>query len=143
VVSVAASVQKAGTVTLTGFAYRGVARVPTAYGYTLTMMKFTARSITLTGGVTLTARYHGLTLVTRDSSIHIAGNVVLYATELSGLALGIVPITLTPGNALSVLLELLGTVTPLVPLTLTNVTTVHPLLSSDSLRASSLLITVS
>ena len=60
--------------------------------------------------------------MTNDSSLHFSGGVVLYATELSGSLLGI-PITLTPGNAVTVLLKLLNSLTPLVPVTMTNVTT--------------------
>ncbi len=61
------------------------------------------------------------------------GNVVLYATQLSGSLLG-VPVTLTPSSPLATILQLLHSVTPLVPLKLTNVTTNQPYISSDSLQ---------
>ena len=138
--AMATSVEKAGSATLNGFAYQGVAHVPTAGGGTVTLMKFTARSITLNGGITLTATRAGQTTVTKNSSIDLTGNVVLYASKLSGKLLG-VPVTLTPGNVASVLLQLLKTVTPAVPVTMTNVTTYQPLVLSDALQANNLVIT--
>ena len=137
--STATSVIVAGSATLDGMSYQGTAQVPTASG-TLTMMKFTMSSLTLTGGVRATVTQNGQTTVTDDSSLDFSGGVVLYATELSGSLLGI-PITLTPGNAVTVLLKLLNSLTPLLPVTMTSVTTDDFLVASDSLQANDLNIT--
>lgn len=125
--------------TLTGFGYQGVANVPTAGGGTVKLMKFTASSIKLSGGITLTATQHGQSLVTTNSSLDLTGGVVLYASKLSGDLLG-VPVTLTPGNVVSTLLQLLKTVTPAVPVTMTNVTTDQPLVTTDALQANTLTV---
>jgi hypothetical protein len=137
--STATSVIVAGSATLDGMSYQGTAHVPTASG-TLTMMKFTMSSLTLTGGVRATVTQNGQTTVTSNSSLDFSGGVVLYATKLSGSLLGI-PITLTPGNVVTVLLKLLNSLTPLVPVTMTNVTTDDFLVASDSLQANDLSIT--
>jgi Family of unknown function (DUF6114) len=137
--STATSVIVAGSATLDGMSYQGTAQVPTASG-TLTMMKFTMSSLTLAGGVTATVTQNGQTTVTTNSSLDFNGGVVLYATKLSGSLLG-VPITLTPGNVVTVLLKLLNSLTPLVPVTMTNVTTDDFLVASDSLQANDLNIT--
>jgi Family of unknown function (DUF6114) len=137
--STATSVIVAGSATLDGMAYQGTAQVPTASG-TLTMMKFTMSSLTLNGGVRATVTQNGQTTVTSDSSLDFRGSVVLYATKLSGSLLA-VPITLTPGNVVTVLLKLLNSLTPLVPVTITNVTTNDFLVASDSLQANDLNIT--
>src|ERR1039457_2867327 len=68
---------------LEGLSYDGVAQVATASG-TVTMMKFTMSSLTLTGNIALTVSQGGGTAVTRSSSMHFGGPVVLYATKLSG-----------------------------------------------------------
>lgn len=80
------------------------------------------------------------TTVTTNSSLDFSGGVVLYATKLSGSLLG-VPVTLTPGNVVTLLLKLLNSLTPLVPVTMTNVTTDDFLVASDSLQANDLTIT--
>jgi hypothetical protein len=137
--STAASVIVAGSATLGGLSYQGTAEVPTASGI-VTMMKFTMSSLTLTGGVSATVTQNGQTTVTTNSSLDFSGAVVLYATKLSGRLLG-VPITLTPGNVVTVLLKLLNSLTPLVPVTMTNVTTDNFLVASGSLQANDLNIT--
>jgi len=137
--STATSVIVAGSATLDGMSYQGTAQVPTAGG-TVTMMKFTMSSLTLNGGVRATVTQNDQATVTSDSSLDFGGGVVLYATGLSGRLLGI-PITLTPGNAVTVLLKLLNSLTPLVPVTMTNVTTDDFLVASDSLQANDLTIT--
>jgi Family of unknown function (DUF6114) len=137
--STATSVIVAGSAALDGMSYQGTAQVPTASG-TLTMMKFTMSSLTMTGGVRATVTQNGQTTVTSNSSLDFSGGVVLYATKLSGSLLGI-PITLTPGNVVTVLLKLLNSLTPLVPVTMTNVTTDDFLVASDSLQANDLIIT--
>jgi hypothetical protein len=137
--STATSVIVAGSATLDGLSYQGTAQVPTASG-TVTMMKFTMSSLTLAGGVTATVTQGGQTTVTTNSSLNFGGGVVLYATKLSGRLLG-VPITLTPGNVITVLLKLLNSLTPLVLVTMTSVTTDDFLVASDSLQANDLNIT--
>ena len=137
--STATSVIVAGSATLDGLSYQGTAQVPTASG-TLTMMKFTMSSLALTGGVMATVTQNGQTTATTNSSLDFRGGVVLYATKLSGSLLG-VPLTLTPGNVVTVLLNLLNSLTPLVPVTLTNVTTDNFLVASGSLQANDLDIT--
>jgi hypothetical protein len=104
--STTTSVIVAGSATLDGMSYQGTAQGPTARG-TVTMMKFTMSSLTLTGGVRATVTENGQTTVTINSSLDFSGGVVLYATKLSGSLLG-VPITLTPGNVVTVLLKLLN-----------------------------------
>jgi len=136
--STATSVIVAGSATLDGMSYQGTAQVPTASG-TVTMMKFTMSSLVLTGSVTATVTQNGQATTTTNSSLDFSGGVVLYATKLSGSLLG-VPVTLTPGNVLTVLLNLLNSLTPLVPVTMTSVTTDDFLVSSDSLQASDLSI---
>src|SRR5579859_3241337 len=137
--STATSVIVAGSATLDGLSYQGTAQVPTASG-TVTMMKFTMSSLTLTEGVRATVTQDSQTTVTTNSSLDFSGGVVLYAARLSGSLLG-VPLTLTPGNVVTVLLNLLNSLTPLVPVTLTDVTTDDFLVASDSLQASDLTIT--
>ena len=137
--SSATSVIVAGSATLDGMSYQGTAQVPTASG-TMTMMKFIMSSLTLTGDVRATVTQNGQATVTTNSSLDFSGGVVLYATELSGSLLG-VPITLTPGNVVTVLLRLVNSLTPLVPVTMTNVTTHDFLVASDSLQANDLNIT--
>ena len=137
--STATSVIVAGSATLDGLSYQGTAQVPTASG-TLTMMKFTMSSLTLAGDVRATVTQNGQATVTTNSSLEFNGGVVLYATTLSGRLLG-VPVTLTPGNVITVLLKLLNSLTPLVPVTMTDVTTDDFLVASDSLQANQLTIT--
>ena len=137
--STATSVIVAASATLDGLSYQGTAQVPTASG-TLTMMKFTMSSLTLAGDVRATVTQNGQTTVTTNSSLYFNGGVVLYATTLSGRLLG-VPVTLTPGNVITVLLKLLNSLTPLVPVTMTDVTTDDFLVASDSLQANQLTIT--
>jgi hypothetical protein len=137
--STATSVIVAGSATLDGMSYQGTAQVPTASG-TLTMMKFTMSALTLTGGVAATVAQNGQTTVTTNSSLDFSGGVVLYATKLSGSLLGI-PVTLTPGNVVTVLLRLLNSLTPLAAVMMTGVTTDDFLVASDSLQANDLGIT--
>lgn len=123
-----------GSALLLGASYQGVAQVPTATpGKTVPMMEFTMNSLTLDGAPTLTVTQGGVSSVTSGSSMQFTGNVVLYATQLSGSLLG-VPLTLTPSSPLATILKLLNSVTPLVPLKLTNVTTNQPYISSNSLQ---------
>lgn len=141
VASSATSVITAGSATLTGFGYQGVVNMPVAGGGTVQMMEFTASSMALDGGVTASVTQSGVTTLTTSPTFTFDGNVVLYATQLSG-CLGPVCVTLTPGNALSVLLQLAnkitGLLTGLVPITLTKVTTDQPLVLAGSLKSGAL-----
>ena len=108
------------------------------------MMQFSASSLDL-NGVNLAVSQGGGTMTTTASSLDFSGSVVLYATKLSGDLLGI-PITLTPGNAVSVILQILGqlgltqSLTQAIPLTMTSVTTLQPYTSAHSMAASALQI---
>ena len=115
--------------------------MPVNGGGTLKMMRFTMRSQALSG-LTLTATGAGTTLVSSAASATFSGNVVLYATKLSGKLLG-VPLTLTPGNAESTLLQLLNTLTPLVPVTMTNVTADQPVVLGSFAAVNGLAVTAS
>lgn len=129
-----------GSALLLGASYQGVAQVPTATpGKTVPMMEFTMNSLTLDGAPTLTVTQGGVSSVTSGSSMQFTGNVVLYATQLSGDLLG-VPVTITPSSPLATILKLLNSVTPLVPLKLTSVTTNQPYISSNSLQVPGLQI---
>jgi hypothetical protein len=122
-----------GSALLVGASYKGVAQVPTAGGGTVPMMEFTMNSLTLNGTPTLTVTQGRGSAVTSGSSMQFTGNVVLYATQLSGDLSG-VPVTLTPGSPLATVLQLLNSVTPAVPLKLTNVSTQQPYISANSLQ---------
>ena len=122
-----------GSALLLGASYKGVAQIPTAGGPAVPMMEFTMNSLTLDGAPTLTVTQGGVSSVTSGTSMQFTGNVVLYATQLSGSLLG-VPVTITPSSPLAAILKLLNSVTPLVPLKLTNVTTNQPYISSNSLQ---------
>ncbi len=123
---------------LEGLSYDGVAQVATASG-TVTMMKFTMSSLTLTGNIALTVSEGEGTAVTRSSSMHFGGPVVLYATKLSGDLLGI-PVTITPNSPLATILQLLAPVTRAVPVPMTKVVTDQPYTTAGSLQAGGLQI---
>jgi hypothetical protein len=123
---------------LEGLAYDGTAQVPTASG-TVTMMKFTMRSLTLSGNIAVTVSQGGGTAVTRSSTMHFGGPVVLYATKLSGDLLGL-PVTITPGSPLATILKVLAPLTQAVPVPMTNVVTDQPYTIAGSLQADGLQI---
>lgn len=134
----AQSTLTADSALLEGLSYDGVAQVATASG-TVTMMKFTMSSLTLTGNIALTVTEGGGTAVTRSSSMHFGGPVVLYATKLSGDLLGI-PVTITPTSPLATILQILAPVTRAVPVPMTNVVTDQPYTTAGSLQAGGLQI---
>lgn len=137
VASSATSVLTAGSATLSGFTYQGNVDMPVAGGGTVTMMEFTADSMTLAGGVTDSVTQDGVTTQTSSPELDFGGNVTLYATQLSGSLLG-VPVTFTPSTVSQVLLSVANLITGVVPITLTNVTTDQPLVSAGSLQTGSL-----
>jgi hypothetical protein len=140
----AQSTLTAGSVLLQGFAYDGVANVPTVNG-TQAMMKFSASSIHLSAAPTLTIIQTGSTAVTRVSTLSFTGNVSLYATKLSFDLLG-VPVTLTPQSPLATILQVVGQITQLltqiIPVPITNVVTDQPIAISDSSQWNGFQITV-
>jgi Family of unknown function (DUF6114) len=141
VAATATSVITAPSATLDHLIYQGAANVPAAGGGTVRMMKFTATSITLSGGVTATVTQDGqsVTTLTTSPTLAFSSGVVLYATRLSG-CLGALCVTLTPDNAVTVLLQLAGGVTGALTLTLTKVTTDQPLVTAGALQAGALKI---
>ena len=131
-----------GSALLVGTSYKGVVQVPTASpGQTVPMMEFTMSSLTLDGGPTLTVTQRGVSSATAGSTMQFTGNVVLYATKLSGDLLG-VPITLTPSSPLSLVLHLLSPLTQGLTVTMTNVVTNQPLTTAASSRWANFLISV-
>jgi hypothetical protein len=124
------SVITASSATLDGLAYQGKVNLPVSGGGTVTMMKFTMSSQRLSG-LDLTVTGTGGTLATATPSASFSGDVVLYATRLTGQLAG-VPLTLTPGNAESTLLQVLNSLTPAVPITLTHVTADQPVVLGNS-----------
>jgi hypothetical protein len=143
-VSTAQSTLVATSATITGFAYDGVVSAPTASG-TVQMMQFSATSLDLSG-VQLTVSQAGGTQTTTATSLDLTGNVVLYATELSGDLFGI-QLTITPSTPIADILQILGeaglsqTLTQVVPLQMTNVTTLQPYTSATGMSATALQIT--
>ncbi|TNC18876.1 DUF6114 domain-containing protein [Amycolatopsis alkalitolerans] len=124
----------AGSVRVTGFAYQGVAPMPTAGGGTVRMMKFTVGTLSAANGVKGNIGRSGRSTVLAASSMDFTGGVTLYATKFSGRLLG-VPMTLTPGNAESELIRLLKSVTPAMPLTLTDVVAEQPIMQASSFQS--------
>lgn len=119
---------------LTGFAYQGVTDLPVAGGRTVRMMKFTVKSFQGSGGVRGVVTQGGHTTVISSPSLALSGDVVWYATKLSAKLLG-VPLTLTPGNAQSVLLHALKSVTPAAgSLTLTDIVANQPIIVARSMQ---------
>jgi hypothetical protein len=135
------SVITAGSATLDGLAYQGTVAMPVSGGGTVTMMKFTMTSQQLSD-LDLTVAGAAGSLGTAATSASFSGDVVLYATKLTGRLAG-VPLTLTPGNAESTLLQLLKSLTPLVPITLTNVTADQPVVLGQSGAITSLRVSAS
>jgi hypothetical protein len=113
--------------------------VPTASG-SVQLIEFSATSIDLSGAQ-LTVSEAGTTMTTTASLLHYDGNVVLYATQLSGELLG-TPITITASTPLATVLQWLAQagVSQGLPLQLTNVTTLQPYASANVLAADSLQI---
>ncbi|HSZ28691.1 MAG TPA: hypothetical protein VK784_02910 [Pseudonocardiaceae bacterium] len=120
------AVLTAGTARLVGLAYDGVAEVPRSSGAPLAMMKFTLRSLILTGNPALTIRQEGSVATTILSSLSLRGNVVLYATKLSGELLG-AQVTLTPSSSLSSAAALLRPLTHGMTVTMTHLVTDQPI----------------
>ncbi len=141
VASAVPSVLNARSAKLVGLAYDGVAEVPRASGGPVQMMKFSLRSVTLTGSPTLTIHQNDSIATTSTTLLSFTGNVVLYATKLSGDLLG-VPLTITPSSPLSLVLKLLSPLTQGLTVTMTHVVTNQPVTTSAASTWSNFLISV-
>jgi len=139
VASAATEVLTAGSATLAHFAYAGNVTLPVGGGGSVSMMKFTADSITLAGSVTDTVTQSGTTTVTSSPTLAFSGGVTLYATKLTGSLLG-VPLTFTPSTVSAVLLTIASVLTSSATITMTNVTTDHPIVIAGALQTGQLSI---
>lgn len=139
VASAATEVLTAGSATLAHFAYAGNVTLPVGGGGSVSMMKFTADSITLAGGVTDTVAQGGATTVTSSPTLAFSGGVTLYATKLTGSLLG-VPLTFTPSTVSAVLLTIASVLTSGATITMTNVTTDQPIVIAGALQTGQLSI---
>jgi hypothetical protein len=135
-IATAPSAMTASSALITRFAYDGLVTVPTADGR-VRMMQFSMDTITLSG-LELRAG-SGAVMTTRAPSVSLSGHVVLYATELSGRLLG-VPITLTPGSALSAILGAIAPLTKAIPVPMTDVVVDQPYTSAAAMSASGLVV---
>jgi hypothetical protein len=135
------SVLTAASSRIDGLAYDGVARVPRASGSPLRMLKFSIRSVSLTGTPTLTIHEVGSTAVTTTTALSFGGPVVLYATRLSGDLLG-VRVTVTPDSPQGLVLRLLRPLTHHLTVTMTHVVTSNPLTVAATSQWSGFTITV-
>ena len=86
----------AGSASLSGLSFDGVAQVPTAQG-TVPMLKFSMDSMDLAGGTVLTVTEVDGQLAAQATSIDFTGHVTLLTTKISGDVLG-VPVTYSPQN---------------------------------------------
>jgi hypothetical protein len=139
VASAATEVLTAGSATLAHFAYAGNVTLPVGGGGSVSMMKFTADSITLAGVVTDTVTQGGTTTVTSSPTLAFSGGVTLYATKLTGSLLG-VPLTFTPSTVSAVLLTIASVLTSSTAITMTNVTTDQPIVIAGALQTGQLSI---
>ena len=139
VASAATEVLTAGSATLAHFAYAGNVTLPVGGGGSVSMMKFTADSITLAGSVTDTVTQSGTTTVTSSPTLAFSGGVTLYATKLTGSLLG-VPLTFTPSTVSAVLLTIASVLTSSATITMTNVTTDQPIVIAGALQTGQLSI---
>ena len=137
--SAATEVLTAGSAALAHFAYAGNVTLPVGGGGSVSMMKFTADSITLAGGVTDTVTQGGTTTVTSSPTLAFSGGVTLYATKLTGSLLG-VPLTFTPSTVSAVLLTIASVLTSGATITMTNVTTDQPIVIAGALQTGQLSI---
>jgi hypothetical protein len=139
VASAATEVLTAGSAALAHFAYAGNVTLPAGGGGSVSMMKFTADSLTLAGGVTDTVAQGGTTTVTSSPTLAFSGGVTLYATKLTGSLLG-VPLTFTPSTVSAVLLTIASVLTSSATITMTNVTTDQPIVIAGALQTGQLSI---
>jgi hypothetical protein len=133
--STSISVLKAGSATLTHFIFDGIVNMPVAGG-TEKMLKFSADSADMTGGVRVSVTENGHTLVTDNSTLTTSGGLTLYATKLVGTltvaGTGLVTLTFTPTTIDAILLKFVNLLTGVVPIAMTHVTTDQFLISAAS-----------
>ena len=98
----ATTVLSAGSATFTNFTYAGNVDMPAAGAGTVTMMEFTADSITSSGGVTRSVTQNGATAVETSNTRDFSGGVTFYATQMSGSLLGVATAGLVRYTPLSV-----------------------------------------
>ena len=110
-----------------GLSFDGVAQVRTPAGV-VPMVKFRMRSLTLSGVRLVVTAGTGESSLTRNASLGLAGDIVLYAARISGDVHG-VRVTFTPRQAPR-------EVRP--DLVLTDLVASQPFASADSLQASGL-----
>jgi hypothetical protein len=125
VVSSATTVLSADSATFTNLIYDGNVDMPEAGGGTVTMMKFTADSITLSGDVSFSVTQDGLSVVQTGDTFAFSGGVTFYATQMSGSVPVLGQLTFTPSTVSAILLTLVANpVTDIVipSLTLTSTT---------------------
>ncbi len=127
----------ASSAVITGFAYDGTVNVRTTSG-TVRMMQFSMTSLSLTS-IDLRTSQDGAVISTRAPSLDLSGDVVLYASKLSGDLLG-VPISITPDSTVGAILAAIAPLTKTVPVRMTNVVTDQPFSSADRMTASGLTI---
>jgi hypothetical protein len=139
VASAATEVLTAGSAALAHFAYAGNVTVPIGDGGSVSMMEFTADSITLAGGVTDAVTQGGTSTVTSSPTLAFSGGVTLYATKLTGSLLG-VPLAFTPSTVSAVLLTIASVLTSGATITMTNVTTDQPIVIAGALQTGQLSI---
>jgi Family of unknown function (DUF6114) len=115
----------AGSAVLAGLSFDGIARVPTRSGVRR-MLKLGMSSLTLSGGTVLLVRQQGETFATREPSLGLRGNVVLYVTRIAGNRGG-TRLSFTPGRPPS---------WHLADVTLTGLVADQPCTTADELDAS-------
>lgn len=101
------------------------------------MMQFTMNAITLSGMELRSGS--GAVMTTRAPSVSLSGHVVLYTTELSGKLLGL-PVTLTPGSALSAILAAIAPLTRAIPVPMTDVVVDQPYTAASAMSVSDLVV---
>ncbi|MFB9322249.1 DUF6114 domain-containing protein [Cryptosporangium minutisporangium] len=128
-VGIEPSVLRADRLTLDDLTYRGTVKLTTATGST-TVMEFAATKLTIVG-MDLQVPFNARTItLAGSSSATISGNVKLYAADLSGKALDLLPLKFTPNPP------------PLLPqialpsLFFTGVTSHVALVSADTIKTS-------
>jgi hypothetical protein len=134
VLSGATTVLSAGAATFTNFFYVGNVDMPVAGGGTVTMMKFTADTITLTGGPSFSIAQDGVNVVQSGDTFAFSGGVTFYATQLTGSLPVIGQLTFTPSNAAALYVTLDPADAVLPSITLTSTTADQPVSIAGSVQ---------
>jgi hypothetical protein len=122
----------AKSATIKGFVYDGQVSVRLPDGTVEQVMRFTMTSLDLTD-IDLTAGQGSRAVTTMAPGLDLTGNVVMYATELSGDLYGGVPVTLTPSSPVAIVLKAISGLTKKVPVDMTNVVADQPYTSGNSM----------